>query len=255
MGDAGVGKTSLVMRYVKNQFGDQYLKTIGLNTYVKKVPMLGFQVKLVVNDIMGEKNFNLVQKGAFKGSFGALAVVDATDIKTLDSIVEYWIPLYRSLSYENAPIILAVNKDDLENKDIKSEKELEKYLEYFDHHFFTSAKTGKDVNLAFKELASRTVYQTKQNIDEIEDALDIESIEEPKELLDCVFLFTSTVGEMPYSVREGLLKESGIDKFKLEQEISKENIELFADNVLDWYKKQGDSESVNKMEMLMSKYE
>ncbi len=42
MGDAGVGKTSLVMRYVKNQFGGQYLKTIGMNTYVKKVPMLGF---------------------------------------------------------------------------------------------------------------------------------------------------------------------------------------------------------------------
>ena len=254
MGDTGVGKTSLVMRYVKNQFGDQYLKTIGLNAYIKKVPMLGLQVKLVVNDIMGEKNFGLVQKGAFKGSFGALAVVDATDIKTLDSMVEYWIPLYRTLCYENAPIILAINKDDLEVKEIGGEEDLEGYTQYFDHHFFTSAKTGKDVNLAFKELASRTVYQTRQNIDEIEDALDMDSIGDPKELLDCVFLFTSTVGEMPYSVRESLLKGSGIDKFKLEQEISADDIELFAANVLGWYKDQGDLESAKKMDILMSKY-
>ncbi len=195
-----------------------------------------------------------MQKGAFKGSFGALAVVDATNKETLDSIVDYRIPLYRTPSYENAPVILAVNKDDLDNKEIKDAEDLERYMEHFDYCFFTSAKTGKDVNLVFKELASRTVYQTRQNMDEIEDPLDIDTIKEPEELLDCVFLCTSTVGDMPYSIREKLLKESGIDKFRLEQELSGEDIELFADNVLNWYDEQGDEEFVQKIKALMEKY-
>ncbi|MFO7991727.1 MAG: Rab family GTPase [Thermoplasmata archaeon] len=254
LGDPGVGKTSLVIRYVKNQFGDEYLKTIGMNTYTKKVPLLGLQVKLLINDIMGEKNFNLVQKGAFKGSYGAIAVVDATRKDTLDSLVDEWIPRYRSLSRQNAPIILAINKDDLEDKELKTEDDLEGYYKHFDYYFFTSAKTGKQVNRAFKELASRTVYQTSQKMDEVEDPLSIDEINDHRELLDCVFLCTSIVGDMPYSTREELLKESGIDKFQLEEGVPKEEIEKFAEKVLAWYDEQGDRESSDKVRTLLEKY-
>lgn len=254
LGATAVGKTSLIMRYVKNQFGDEYLKTVGMNAYTKKVPLLGFQVKLLINDVMGEKDFGMVQKGAFMGSYGAIGVVDATRKETLDDLVDDWIPRYRSVSKENAPIILAVNKYDLDNKSIVDETDLEGYLDHFDYHFFTSAKTGEHVNKAFKELSSRTIYQTTSMAEEQEDMFDFGEIDTVRELMDGVFLCTSTLGDMPYSKREELLVEAGIDKFELEDHINEDEAIDFVNKVMGWYLDHDDEDSAEKIELLMEQY-
>jgi len=145
IGEHGVGKTSLILRFVENVFGEEYLKTVGTNVYTKKVPVTGSEVKLVMYDIMGESDFKSVQDMAFEKSTGAIAVADITREETLYKLIDDWLPKYRKSAVHNAPVVLAVNKIDLEDQEITKEEVVENVLHYFNTIFFTSAKTGENV--------------------------------------------------------------------------------------------------------------
>ncbi len=237
LGPPEVGKTSLIIRYVKNVFGDDYLKTIGTNIYTKTVPFEEGKVKLIIQDIMGEIEFKTVQEGALKESTGAIAVVDITRPESLDVLLNDWIPRYERISDEDNPVLLAVNKFDLEEKNITAEH-LESVYSQFEHVIFTSAKTGRNVEYLFKELASSVSYNLQLSVKDVEDIILSKELTDPKEFLDALLYISSTVGDMPYGVREDLLEESGINKFELEENISsieEENVLRFANLLSNWY--------------------
>jgi len=251
LGPQGVGKTSLVIRYVKNVFGDEYLKTIGTNIYTKDISFEGGDIKLVIQDIMGESGFKKVQEGAFKGSTGAIAVADISRTESLNNLLNEWIPKYKELSSDENPIILAVNKFDLGSKNITTEK-LEDIYTVFDHVIFTSAKTGRNVEYLFRELASRVIYNIQLSPKDIEDIVLTYELKTPKELLDALLSICSHVGDMPYDIREGLLQESGINKFDLDEEIfsiEEENVINFANVMMYWY----DEKEVKRAHKLIQK--
>lgn len=231
LGDQAVGKTSLVIRYVENKFGDEYLKTIGTNIYIKDVELPTKEVKLIVQDIMGETSYATVQKGAFQNSSGAIAVVDITNTETLESVVNDWIPKYKEIAGEK-PIFLAVNKCDLNNKEITFPYLKEKnYLELFEGYLFTSAKTGQRTEELFKEIAFNSAYkinlEPSQTIEEIVGGTEIKTT---NDLVDCVLAFSSEF-MVPYEKREEILKQSGIDKYKLEEEIPESAAMFFASSM------------------------
>lgn len=254
LGDPAVGKTSLLLRFVKNVYGEEYLKTIGTNVYTKEVPVIGADVKMVIHDIMGEKKYESVQSNAFFESTGAIAVADVTRKDTLDSLIQDWLPRYRKLAAENAPIILAVNKDDLEEKEITEEQVFHNVSKYFDYTFFTSAKSGKNVETAFKELASRTVHTTSKSKGRVQDILENQSVSQPRDLLGGLFVQTSEAAEIPYEDLEKLLSEAGIDKLDLEGEIKEKEVLDFADSLIDWYEDKGSDEYSSSVEKLVEKY-
>ncbi len=237
LGAQGVGKTSLIFRYVKNVFGDEYLKTIGTNIYTKDITFEEGNIKLIIQDIMGESGFKNVQEGAFKGSTGAISVADITRTESLNNLLNEWIPRYKKLSSEENPIILAVNKFDLDEKNITTEQ-LEEVYTIFDHVIFTSAKTGRNVEYLFKELASRVIYNIQLSPKDIEDIVLSYELNTPKELLDALLSISSHLGDMPYKIREGLLEDSGINKFDLDEDIfsiEEENVIKFANVLMYWY--------------------
>lgn len=257
LGNPGVGKTSLVLRYVKDIFGEEYLKTIGTNIYKKVIHFQDLDVKLIIHDIMGEKAFDSVREGAFKGSTGAIAVADITRPETLDKLPENWLTEYRKLSSGSNPVILAVNKNDLEDKKI-TEKELEDYSEEFEEIKFTSAKHGDNVEYIFKNLASRVASILTLQVEDIDYILSKKDIKETMDFLDALLAVSSELGNISSNAREELLLESGIDKFELHDEeykIDEDSVYSFAKDLKNWYEEDGDEYSRSVIEKVIEKYE
>ncbi len=153
MGDPGVGKTSLIRRYVYGVFSEQYLKTIGTNVYKKELDIDGKKTSLMIWDIMGEETFRqLLKTSYFYGSEALIAVGDITDKSTLDSLSD-WVDAAEGVIGKKVPVILVANKSDLEwavDEDyIKTLGEGIGAAEYV----ITSAKTGEKVNTVFEDIA------------------------------------------------------------------------------------------------------
>lgn len=256
LGAPGVGKTSLILRFVKSIFDEEYLKTIGTNVYKKNVALEGGETNLIIYDIMGEETYESVQEGAFTGSTGALAVADITRAETLNKLTEEWLPKYKKIASEENPIILAVNKFDLEQREIDSEK-LKGVSDHFDMCFYTSAKTGRNVGIAFKILASKVASNLRLSIIDIEDMVEAKIIDTPQRLLDALLAYSSELGELSYESRESILKESGVPKFDLEEELEElreDEVINFADGLVEWYRDHGDEYSAEEIENLIDEY-
>ncbi len=256
IGTQGVGKTSLILRFVKSVFGDEYLKTIGTNVYKKTVTMENGMVDLIINDIMGEETYESVQKGAFIGSTGAIAVIDITREDTLEMLMDKWLPRYREFTGQENPVVLAINKFDLPQKNISVE-EIEKYSDLFDMCVFTSAKTGKNVDTLFNILASRVATNLQLAVEDIEDIVSARTIDRPQKLVDALLAFAAELGDMPYETRMELLENTGIHVFDMDEmvvEISESDSIDFAVSLSDWYRDRGEEYASKAVLGLIEKY-
>ena len=159
VGDKAVGKTSLIRRYVLDQFGDEYITTLGMKVS-KKVLELNppdgrERVSLNMNiwDIMGQGSLRELAKEAyFHGARGILAVVDVTRRDTLEGIAD-WIRAVKDVA-GSVPMILVANKKDLEGQAAFGSADVAGAAETFRcPSFFASAKTGENVEGMFHALA------------------------------------------------------------------------------------------------------
>ncbi|MFW6064235.1 MAG: Rab family GTPase [Candidatus Natronoplasma sp.] len=255
LGEPGVGKTSLTLRFVNDVFGEEYLKTVGTNVYTKKVPVLGSEMKLVIYDIMGDPGFDSVRNMAFEKSTGAIAVADATREDTLFKLIDDWLPKYRKSAVDDAPIILAVNKIDLEDQELTREHVVDDASQYFDNILFTSAKTGENVEDMFKELGFEIMYLQSSFETHEENLLAMHKIiDEPKKLLSDLISYGSQFGDMPFLTLDKLLYQSSIDKFSLDEDIPEEKVLEFGDRIIEWYEENDHSKFAFTVEKLIEKY-
>ena len=146
LGDPAVGKTSLVRRYVYDEFSDDYITTFGTKPVKKVVDLEEHTVDLIIWDIAGHITESLFSR-YFSGASGAVIVCDMTRKKTLDS-VEKWYS--RVVNNEGEiPVKLLLNKYDLDEWDYdRNEVDYPKM-----NPSVTSAKTGNNVEESFKSLA------------------------------------------------------------------------------------------------------
>ncbi|KKM14841.1 hypothetical protein LCGC14_1702050, partial [marine sediment metagenome] len=90
LGAPAVGKTSILHRFVKNQFSQDYITSIGINYLTKKINLdEGHHVKLVIWDIGGQKKFRFLRKDFYEGASGAFVIFDLTRLKTYEAIEEW----------------------------------------------------------------------------------------------------------------------------------------------------------------------
>jgi small GTP-binding protein len=166
IGEQAVGKTTLVYRFVKNEFREDYLRTLGTQVSKKSLTIqdqsLGeVRVDMMVWDIMGEKGFmDLVADAYFYGASGILAVFDITRPETA-SALERWVVQAMEVT-GHVPLVILGNKRDLleegQAKDVvfprvRGEAPLDQVL--------TSAKTGDNVEKAFNDLAKAIIERRK----------------------------------------------------------------------------------------------
>ena len=164
LGDFGVGKTSLIRRFVFDAYDDKYLSTLGVKVTkkqmvvkdFKKKPFLKIDLTLMIWDLVGQKGFQAIKTSAYKGTNGAFIVCDLTRPETIESM-NWWVDSLFKVS-KDIPLIFLANKVDLTDDVVpaelrgKIETIMKKYKGFF---FSTSAKTGKDVEAAFQSMGSK----------------------------------------------------------------------------------------------------
>jgi len=163
VGDGGVGKTSLVRRYTVDQFDDRYIKTIGTKVSKKSVNVFdGYrdrdtEVVLTIWDIMGQEGFReLLKEAYFMGANGILAVCDITSTASMDRL-DGWLDRTYRIAGE-VPISILINKTDLKDRGSIDEESLRQFGRAYECPFFyTSAKTGENVEKVFRDLAERII--------------------------------------------------------------------------------------------------
>ena len=150
-GPANAGKTSLLIRYIKDYFNPNLKQTIGSNFLIKDVELDNKKIRLLLWDIGGQETFAKLRTIYFKGSNAALGVYDVTSPQSLLKLPG-WVSSIKKTVKKTIPMIMLGNKIDLQRKVERNEAEdLSKRLncEYLE----TSAKTGENVEVAFKMIA------------------------------------------------------------------------------------------------------
>jgi small GTP-binding protein len=160
VGDFGVGKTSLIRRFVERQFSDQYLSTVGVKISRKTIELEELELEkkqslqLLIWDLEGHTKFKAIAPTYLQGSSGAIVVADVSRIETIERIPEH-IQLFTSVNPKSSAIV-ALNKSDLID-----EEKLQKLVQLIQNQelkqviglYTTSAKTGLFVDEIFQKLA------------------------------------------------------------------------------------------------------
>jgi Ras-related protein Rab-1A len=159
LGDGGVGKTSLIRRFVVDQYSDDYITTVGTKVSKRSLNLghdaAEVEISMQIWDVLGQKGYSGVQETAMKGAQGVLLVYDVTDEDSRRNLEDYWMPAVWRLA-GRVPMVLVGNKSDLVSDRVWAEE----YLYFLAQKYscpglLTSAKTGDRVEHAFQSLAER----------------------------------------------------------------------------------------------------
>ena len=155
LGEANVGKTSLVYRFIENKFRENYKSTLGVNLLKKDIEHSTYgSVSAQIWDLGGQERFRYLLENFVMGARGALLLFDLTRMPKIGDILE-WVNIAR-LHDLNLPILLIGTKSDLEDViavDDDSALHLKNTFNMIDY-IKTSAKTGFNIEELYKELFS-----------------------------------------------------------------------------------------------------
>jgi small GTP-binding protein len=158
IGTSGVGKTSLVAKFVHSMFSDKYLTTVGVKIDKKTVSVDGAEVMLMIWDLAGDDDYQRLQTSYLRGTSGYLLVADGTRQITLDQAIEIQGRVVEAAG--PLPFLLALNKADLVSQWEIDDARTDGLAACGCKSFKTSAKDGAGVEEAFVELG-RMVTQSK----------------------------------------------------------------------------------------------
>ncbi|ELP84904.1 hypothetical protein EIN_284900 [Entamoeba invadens IP1] len=147
IGESGVGKTSIVKRYCEGVFEDSMMSTVGIDFEFKETTVGGKKIKL---QISGQERFHNVTSSYFRGTHGCVIVYDVNKVETYDRL-SYWVEEYLD-EQPNSEIVIVGNKADngkQVSKDVTQDFAYGKKVK----RFYTSAKTGMNIDEVFDELA------------------------------------------------------------------------------------------------------
>ncbi|MFX1395825.1 MAG: Rab family GTPase [Promethearchaeota archaeon] len=152
LGEANVGKTSLLYRYIENKFRDNYKATLGVNLLKKEAEIEGFGIVTIqIWDLGGQESFKSLRQLYLEGANGAFIVFDVTKKDTFDKIPE-WLSSFKEARGEQ-PLLLVGNKTDLKGNIKVNEDEIKNFARQNDmNYMLTSAKSGENVEQAFLDL-------------------------------------------------------------------------------------------------------
>jgi len=157
IGEAAVGKTSLIKKFISGKFTKDYRASIGTNIFIKKIKLKSdIDTTLQIWDIAGQERWIKMRHPYYAGARGIFIVGDLTRKNTFEQIEKFWVPDVKQYC-ENAPIILLANKSDLERK--ISESEINSLGEKMNtlSNIYTSAKNGENVEMAFKIISEEAI--------------------------------------------------------------------------------------------------
>jgi small GTP-binding protein len=167
MGSFGVGKTSLVARFVHSLFSDKYHTTVGVKIDKKIVSVEGSEVTLMIWDMAGEEDSAPIKLNQVRDASGYLLVVDGTRRKTLDAAQDIQQRVEKEIGRQ--PFLVLVNKSDLRAAWEIQDSELRELTAGGWIVLETSARNGEGVEEAFLALTSSILKARDDSSSEDDD--------------------------------------------------------------------------------------
>ena len=162
LGDTDVGKSNLALKYIKDEFHEDFLGTIGIEFMETIVEINKTKIKIQIHDTAGQERFRAIAKSFIKDADGILFVFDITNKSSFQGL-KHWISDSNDNAKSTCKKVILSNKIDLE-KDRKVPVEM--FKKFCENEkikgFETSAKTGQGVKQAFEELAKLIIGQKNQ---------------------------------------------------------------------------------------------
>jgi len=153
IGDSGVGKSCLLLRFSDDSFTPSFITTIGIDFKIRTIELEGKRIKLQIWDTAGQERFRTITTAYYRGAMGILLVYDVTDEKSFNNI-RNWIRNIEQHATESVNKILIGNKCDMvEKKVVDSARGKALADEYTIKFLETSAKNSINVEEAFITLA------------------------------------------------------------------------------------------------------
>ena len=181
IGSSGVGKSSILKRYIQKIFEEEYTCTIGVDFFMKSLNISNKSIKLQLWDTAGTEKFKSITTGYYRGANAAFVVFDLTYKSSFESVSE-WIQNYYKYSNPDSEkyVILIGNKSDLKEKREISEEEIYDFaknnkIKYFE----TSAKNGENIDECFyfiaeklmKDLEEKGIFSNVENVGTINNGI------------------------------------------------------------------------------------
>nr|XP_033779469.1 ras-related protein Rab-13 [Geotrypetes seraphini] len=175
IGDSGVGKTCLIIRFAEDNFNSTYISTIGIDFKIRTVDIEGKKIKLQVWDTAGQERFKTITTAYYRGAMGIILVYDITDEKSYENI-QNWMKSIKENASAGVERLLLGNKCDIENKRKVPMERAEKLAKEYGIRFFeTSAKSSVNVEEAFNALARDILQKTSKRGPSSKAQLDMKS--------------------------------------------------------------------------------
>lgn len=165
-GDGGVGKTSLVNRYLTGVFTGDTTMTIGVDFHIKKIETENKKVALQIWDFAGEDRFRFLLPSYVRGAAGGIFMYDITRYSSLKNIGDWMEVLKKGTkgAEKQMPIIMVGGKLDLQHKRAVNEDDAFDIAKNNGIYGFIecSAKTGENIEVIFVEIAK--IMMQKANL-------------------------------------------------------------------------------------------
>ncbi len=168
VGDSGVGKSSILLRYTDDEYKPEYISTIGVDFKIRSLLDGDKTIKLQLWDTAGQERFQMITSSYYRGAHGIIIVYDITCKESFKNI-KNWLHQINQYANEKVLKIIVGNKSDLQDKRVIEQKEVEDFCKENDiYHIETSAKNSsniKDIFLYLSEkLRKKTIHPNNNNI-------------------------------------------------------------------------------------------
>jgi len=157
IGDSGVGKSCLLLRFADDNFTDSYISTIGVDFRFRTITIDKKTVKLQIWDTAGQERFRTITSAYYRGADGIIMVYDVTSMESFDH-VEEWLNEVERHANESTSKLLVGNKADLVDEKQVTEEQAQRFADKLGISFLeTSAKTSTNVDAAFHTMAQELI--------------------------------------------------------------------------------------------------
>jgi len=154
IGDSGVGKSCLLLRFADDTYTESYISTIGVDFKIRTIELNGKTIKLQIWDTAGQERFRTITSSYYRGAHGIIVVYDVTDQVSFNN-VKQWLQEIDRYACENVNKLLVGNKCDLVSKKVVDTKTAKEFADSLGLPFLeTSAKNAMGVEQAFILMAT-----------------------------------------------------------------------------------------------------
>ena len=179
VGDSGVGKTNFILRFLNNEFNQNYMSTAGIDLKSGSIVIKNKKIRIQIWDTAGQEKYKAITKNLFLKVMGALIVYDITNENSFYNL-QSWVSMVKEECGKHMQIVIVGNKSDLDSKRAISKEEVLNYakeqkVEYIE----TSSKTGENIIKAIT-LLSEQILENSESIDDVSFRLDSISLQKRK---------------------------------------------------------------------------